>query len=323
MSNKNIKDYYYILGLNKNASKDEIKTAYRKLSVKFHPDKNNGDKFFEERFKDIQEAYETLEDDAKRKIYDDTLSSNNNANSGDNYSYDTYSTQNTGPQSPNPFPPKKRSREILFAIIGIAIVSIPFLKGAINRLDKKEKPETYNLVRYDTTNHTAIDSGMSITIPGDDTKTLPSNTSNQTAGNGSVNTAPSNDNTQSLNFKDDEGYTAQDVVNYFLNALSSSDCTTAWNLSYNNTWVNKGKDWFCSSEAFGTVNKISVRNINTVSQYMTAAAVYAYYYAEDPYNGNKCFKQNITVQKLEYTDGKLRWKITKMTNVEPPVECVY
>jgi DnaJ-class molecular chaperone len=68
MNSNNIKDYYYILGVARNASQDEIKKAYRKLSVKFHPDKNDGDKFFEERFKDINEAYETLVDATKRKI---------------------------------------------------------------------------------------------------------------------------------------------------------------------------------------------------------------------------------------------------------------
>lgn len=63
-------NYYYILGINSNASSDEIKKAYRKLSHKFHPDKNDGDKFFEERFKEIQEAYETLIDEKKRRFYD-------------------------------------------------------------------------------------------------------------------------------------------------------------------------------------------------------------------------------------------------------------
>lgn len=64
------KNYYYILGINSNASSEEIKKAFRKLSHKFHPDKNDGDKFFEERFKEIQEAYETLIDDEKRRLYD-------------------------------------------------------------------------------------------------------------------------------------------------------------------------------------------------------------------------------------------------------------
>lgn len=64
------KNYYYILGINTNASSDEIKKAYRKLSYKFHPDKNDGDKFYEERFREIHEAYETLIDDKKRRFYD-------------------------------------------------------------------------------------------------------------------------------------------------------------------------------------------------------------------------------------------------------------
>ena len=68
-----MKNYYYILGVKENSSLTEIKSAYRKLSIKFHPDKNQGDKFFEERFKDIQEGYETLSDINKRKIYDEQL----------------------------------------------------------------------------------------------------------------------------------------------------------------------------------------------------------------------------------------------------------
>lgn len=65
-----MRDYYYILGIEQNASVQEIKTAYRKLSMKFHPDKNNGEKFFEDRFKEIQEAYETLSDESKKGHYD-------------------------------------------------------------------------------------------------------------------------------------------------------------------------------------------------------------------------------------------------------------
>lgn len=53
-------NYYYILGLDEGATLKEIKLAYRKLSKKFHPDLNPGDKFFEKKFKDINEAYEYL-----------------------------------------------------------------------------------------------------------------------------------------------------------------------------------------------------------------------------------------------------------------------
>jgi molecular chaperone DnaJ len=64
------RDYYEILGVQKNASKDEIKKAYRKQALKFHPDKNPGDKSSEEKFKEAAEAYEVLSNDEKRSRYD-------------------------------------------------------------------------------------------------------------------------------------------------------------------------------------------------------------------------------------------------------------
>lgn len=68
-----MKDYYYFLGIKPNASEDDIKKAYRKLSFKYHPDKNENDDFFTERFREIQEAYETLIDVDKRRIYDQSF----------------------------------------------------------------------------------------------------------------------------------------------------------------------------------------------------------------------------------------------------------
>src|ERR1043165_7974892 len=65
-----VKDLYETLGVSKTPGQDEIKKAYRKLARKHHPDKNPGDKEAEERFKEVQTAYDVLSDPEKRKKYD-------------------------------------------------------------------------------------------------------------------------------------------------------------------------------------------------------------------------------------------------------------
>lgn len=64
------RDYYEVLGINKNASEDEIKKAYRKLAKKYHPDLNQGDKTAEKKFKEVNEAYDVLSDGTKKAQYD-------------------------------------------------------------------------------------------------------------------------------------------------------------------------------------------------------------------------------------------------------------
>ena len=64
------RDYYEVLGVQKSATKDEIKKGYRKLAIQYHPDKNPGNKEAEDKFKEATEAYEVLSDDEKRQIYD-------------------------------------------------------------------------------------------------------------------------------------------------------------------------------------------------------------------------------------------------------------
>ncbi|MEJ2048690.1 MAG: molecular chaperone DnaJ [Calditrichota bacterium] len=64
------RDYYEILGVSRNATPDQIKTAYRKLAMEYHPDRNQGDKEAEEKFKELAEAYEVLRDPNKRSMYD-------------------------------------------------------------------------------------------------------------------------------------------------------------------------------------------------------------------------------------------------------------
>ena len=61
------KDYYDVLGVGKSANKDELKKAYRKLAMKYHPDRNPDDSQAAEKFKELSEAYEILSDDQKRQ----------------------------------------------------------------------------------------------------------------------------------------------------------------------------------------------------------------------------------------------------------------
>lgn len=64
------RDYYEVLGVEKTASVEEIKKAYRKKAIQYHPDKNPGDKQAEENFKEAAEAYDVLSDPQKRQRYD-------------------------------------------------------------------------------------------------------------------------------------------------------------------------------------------------------------------------------------------------------------
>lgn len=68
-----MKNYYQYLGIEANASKEQIKKAYRLYASKFHPDKHSGDNFFEEKFKEVNTAYETLYNDNSRSLYDSKL----------------------------------------------------------------------------------------------------------------------------------------------------------------------------------------------------------------------------------------------------------
>lgn len=73
------RNYYDILGVKKDATEEEIKKAYRKLALKYHPDKNKGDKEAEEKFKEISRAYDILSDKKKRSEYDSFGSTRNNS----------------------------------------------------------------------------------------------------------------------------------------------------------------------------------------------------------------------------------------------------
>lgn len=97
------KDYYKILGVEKNASEAEIKKAFRKLALKYHPDKTKGDKAAEEKFKEVNEANEVLSDPEKRKKYDELGENYHNyqqyGNQGQDFDWTRYANSGGGPQS--------------------------------------------------------------------------------------------------------------------------------------------------------------------------------------------------------------------------------
>ncbi len=316
MRTHNIKDYYYILGLNKNASKDDIKRAYRKLSFKFHPDKNSGDKFFEERFKDINEAHETLVDDVRRKLYDEELS-------GAAYNYTNANTSETF----SPPPQKKKTKSLLFTFLGILLFVSPFLiKLALDKKNEKDSKKSYNTSQNNPVQTSSFDTGnLPVITKADTTSFVPSAENPGVALSLSVMDSSvagtQNNTTQSTSFSDDDGYVATDYVKHFFSSLNGTDCHSAFYITSNPAWNSRGESWFCSSEAFGSVRKVLIREIYFVTQTFYQAEIYVDYYAEDIYNGNKCFKQNITLQKMPYTDNKSRWRIIKIKNVQEPVIC--
>lgn len=91
------KDYYKILGVDRNANEQEIKRVYRKLAMKYHPDRNQGDKQAEDKFKEINEAYEVLGDKEKRARYDQLGESyaqwQQRGGSGTNFNWDEWMSQ--------------------------------------------------------------------------------------------------------------------------------------------------------------------------------------------------------------------------------------
>jgi len=90
------KDYYNILGIKKDAKADEIKKAYRRLARKYHPDVNPNDKSAEEKFKEVQEAYDVLSDEKKRKVFDRFGYYNDNLDPDSPFGASAGSSANTG-----------------------------------------------------------------------------------------------------------------------------------------------------------------------------------------------------------------------------------
>ncbi|WP_295674006.1 DnaJ domain-containing protein [uncultured Mucilaginibacter sp.] len=119
-----MKDFYYILGLEPDCTLDEIKEAYRKLSKKLHPDLNQGDKYFENRFRDIKEAWETLRDPVKRIQYDQAINKVKSYQQEQPKQQYYYSQQTYRPPSSSSVPTKRKGPGIGMTIVFILIALI-------------------------------------------------------------------------------------------------------------------------------------------------------------------------------------------------------
>ena len=95
-----LKDYYEILGVNQKASAEEIREAYKKLAKAFHPDKHQGDTFFTDKFKSLQEAYNILSDTNKRGDYDNQLVSQMNKSAAQSAPSSSSERTSTGESAP-------------------------------------------------------------------------------------------------------------------------------------------------------------------------------------------------------------------------------
>ena len=143
-----MKNLYQILGVDINANNQEIKTAYRKLATKFHPDKNFGDQYFEERFKEIQLAYKILNNEQSRLEYNKKLfdfyrkaaNTNTNTNTNTSPKYQRSNTQRTSYKNPTPTTSKSPNGCLLFIGFGFSIFIIIKVLGLITDRNHYENP---------------------------------------------------------------------------------------------------------------------------------------------------------------------------------------
>lgn len=219
-------DYYKILGLTSNATQDEIRTAYRKLSKKFHPDVNQGDKFFEERFKEIQEAYEKLTDSEFKTNYD-RQRKNGEANFNQshqqytqtedkNNSKTSYSASSSQPKQQTTV--KSNNSLIIKIAIGVVIaILIGVLRGSIRQSSIENAKESYRKELNNTNNSPIFTSTDTVSF-------LPNTTtSNSISVDTAATTIPANlENAQPTPSSFFENSPKEEIKNWLLKTLQEN-----------------------------------------------------------------------------------------------------
>lgn len=187
--------------------------------------------------------------------------------------------------------------KLMFVVSFIVVVFI-----LINVFGIDESIKEAPIYTTDTT-EVAIDRAIPIPAPIDVEAPLPTTDSTVVSSDATATT----DTTSAVA---SNNYTAEEVCNIFLLALDKSDCETAWKVTFNPIWEQKGKDWFCSTQAYGGVNKVKFISVYERQNDGINAVFSVRYAAEDPYNGNGYYVQNFTLRK---DNGN--WYIVKVTNI--------
>jgi len=172
-----MKNHYQTLGLKFSATEAEIKIAYKKLATKFHPDKNDGDDFFTERFKDIQEAYDTLSDAEKRKRYDEiwkhffankTEQTTRPKEDNQQSKKDVYPSESNKKEPVQNTSPDNLNKNIfLVAILVIGVFVLVMSMKSNKRIETETPIEDVSFMDTATTNVSA-DSAVAATPPAQD-----------------------------------------------------------------------------------------------------------------------------------------------------------
>jgi curved DNA-binding protein CbpA len=300
-------DYYKVLGVQPNSTEQEIKDAYRKLSKKFHPDLNDGDNFFAERFKEIQTAYEILSDSSKRQEYNrqfetqsgksESTDKKTNDNSKTQYNQNQSSNSDSTSSTPTQ-KSKKRNYSWLYITLPVMIV-IGLIRGAvkksiqenaINEAVNTYQPSNTNTYTNDTfailsTSSSTIDTNQKIEteIPKIDTIKYSASTENILPVE--KNYQELNQNTQNDTETDKSKATKEETENWLVEKLNnftkeyrnykgntytgSFENFQDYKFSFSEQYliVNYVKEFFMFSSTGGSSNKVYTNIISRIPIY--------------------------------------------------------
>jgi len=206
------KDYYLILGVSRNATQDEIKSAYRERILKLHPDKNNGDKFFSDMFAEVSEAFFLLSNEAKRKEYDQLIESTKkvepeaaSSQPGSKSEFHRYTQRNLSEGNPSKY---ELSLIAVMLIAGLVIVFCLYLL----------KDSDYN----HTSNSASTTTPYSVPTPSEQ----PINQQTQQTQQPNAQGAPPTDPIQKINESAKKGY--DDMIFKGINPAIAKQATESW-----------------------------------------------------------------------------------------------